>query len=150
MIPENNLSICLQEFTVIYTKDTGSVGYSNVCLIPTQKKNARSWNIVQQVVLFPTPDNIYQCVYDFTNVVFPSEYVISFDGPVQGIAMLSNRPTSLNIELIMTYTYDFKTRKLIFTFTLPCHLKRQTSAWLFLFISDCDGPCPPNQCCPIE
>jgi Tfp pilus assembly protein PilW len=149
MIPDTNLSICLQEFQVRYTWDTGHVGYSNVCLIPTQKKAARSWNIVQQVILSPTPESIYECVYDFTDVVVPSEYKISFDGPAQGIAMLSNRATSLNIEQIMTYTYDFQKRKLVLTFRLPCQLKRQTSAWIFVYISDCTGQCPPNQCCPV-
>lgn len=135
-IVSNNLPICLQRFQVSYTGDLGVVKYSNVCLYPTFTPGSRSWNFVQQVELTPTQQNFYTFTYDFTNVIFPPEYIISFTGPVQGVMTIGNSVTSINVQKYMSYTYNFFDRTIEFTLQLPCVLKRTAFCMLNLFIND--------------
>ena len=131
-----NLPICLQKFSVSYANALGDVMYSNVCLYPTSIPRARSWNFVQQVVLTPTDTKSYTFTYDFTNVVFPPEYVITFEGPAQGTATIGNATQILNLQRHLTYDYDFATRTVVFHLELPCELTRQVYCLLNIFISD--------------
>lgn len=138
-IQDNNLAIYLQNFSVSYSDNTGIVPYSNVAILPTFNLLRRSWNITQQAILQKNI-KIYRFEYDFSLIILPPEYSISFEGPLQGTVIIGDRKEEINLYKYMTYTYNFELRKLYFSFKIPCKLEEDTYVFFDMFINDA-GTC---------
>lgn len=134
-IPDTNLPIFLQNFVITYDDATGDAIYSTVSINPTNNKLARAWNIVHQAILQPGVQT-FRFTYDFTGVVLPPNFYITFKGPIQGTGYIGRSCRSLNLQRQMTYAYDFSARKLVFTLEVPKPLKKEQYVWLDMYIDD--------------
>ena len=108
-------------------------------LLPTSTPFARSWSITLQCTLFPQEqkNRIYDFDYDFSEVVFdPNRFVVSFNGPVQGVAFIGENKDVINLQHNLTYTYNFEQRKLSFSLRIPCSIHEPTTSFLNMYIDD--------------
>jgi hypothetical protein len=137
MISANNLPIYLQNFTIQFEHNSGRVSYANVGIIPTENKFARSWNLTVSAVLLQQQSRNYVMTCDFSKVILPRQYVISFTGPVQGVASLG-RQKNVNIQRFVNYTYDSLKKILMFHISMPCDIVKNTDVLFNLYMNDGD------------
>lgn len=78
---QNNLSYYFQNYTVTFTKETGSINFSTAGVIPSNVVGKRVAVLQAQGSIMKTDDGIHEIVYDFSKVQSP--YNIILEGPVQ-------------------------------------------------------------------
>lgn len=144
MIPEQNLPIYIQNFTV-NIKNTFPL-YALVSLLPSNVKNARVVNLVLSStnLQIKQENGIINVEYDFKEVD-NAGYRITIEGSFNGQLQLNME--ILNPEKHIKYVYDRTSMILRMMIYVPRKLWYATNLTLFynLFINDCSNP-NNNQC----
>jgi len=110
IIPDNNLPIFLQKYTVAITD--GAVSWALLSANPSNTPQARVWSFQLNGTLSYTTRDAYVIEYNLDNVE-TGGYVISFEGQPIGSLILSNKAYVVN-QKNLTFTYeDTRTQKRI-------------------------------------
>lgn len=112
-IPENNLPIYLQNYTVtILSGDetSGSVDYSTVGIIPSNVQKKRVWNIRLSGTLQPQNDE-YIFLFNFENVDYDA--MVSFEDKISGSLNICDRILDISKNGYFLYSTEFKTLSII-------------------------------------
>ena len=105
-IPQNNLPIYLQEYTVSVLgnltsldctvapeDEVGTIQYSTLGVIPSNKKDARVWDLKASGTLKPH-DKDYIIHYDLSKVDYKGE--VTFESPLSGVITVCGRVISIS------------------------------------------------------
>ena len=112
-IPQNNLPIYLQNYTVtILSGDetSGSVDYSTVGIIPSNVQKKRVWNIRLSGTLEPQKDE-YIFLFNFENVDYDS--IVTFENKISGSFNICDRILDISKNGYFLYSTQFKTLSII-------------------------------------
>ena len=105
-IPQNNLPIYLQEYTVSVLgnltsldctvapeDEVGTIQYSTLGVIPSNKKDARVWDLKASGTLKPH-DKDYIIHYDLSKVNYDGK--VTFENPLSGVITVCGRVISIS------------------------------------------------------
>lgn len=116
VIPNNNLSVCVQAYQWKFVNNTGNITWATTCAIPSNIPTKRVWNI-------NLSGNINKKSYkhilkgDF-NKVKTFGYNITFEGPIQGTITIDGKV--LDANKYINWNYDDKKQIMIWTITNLC------------------------------
>lgn len=112
-IPENNLPIYLQNYTVSIlsgNEKSGTVDYTTVGIIPSNVSGKKVWNFKVSGTLQPQTDE-YIFLFDFQNVNYDAK--ISFEDKISGSLNICGRVLDISKNGYFTYSSKFKTLSII-------------------------------------
>lgn len=146
VIPVNNIPVYLQKYTIHILDEKsqerkGDVQYGTVGALPSNKREARVWDIKLTGQLEPNVEK-YKIVYDFSNVNYKYKEQISFENDISGTFRICGH--MLDASKIMSYEYSDENSTLsliIDTKKWGFRLKRKV---LFSFSINVDDS---SQCC---
>lgn len=147
VIPVNNIPVYLQKYTIHILDESsldkkGDVQYGTVGALPSNKREARVWDINLTGQLEPNVEK-YKIVYDFSNVNYRYKEQISFENDISGTFRICGH--MLDASKIMSYEYSDENSTLsliIDTKKWGFRLKRKV---LFSFSINVDDDA--SQCC---
>ena len=140
-IPDNNLIICLQKYTVaIDQQKEKHIRFSNTCLVPSFQEEKRTWQFILSAdVKDLTTDTEYvRIMYDFSNV--DSKIRVSFSFPMEGTISWNNKLYSTGNCDTYSWNYDTRTVELFLKVRNFKHQKQYQKLFFNIYIKD------PTQC----
>lgn len=122
-IPENNLPIYFQQFTVSFLPpETGTLSWSLLSANPSNREYYRVWSFQLNGILAYTTRDTYIIEYNLDNVQTDG-YVISFEGDCIGTITISNVLFVINNKTLkFTYEDDEDTSRKRITLELDARL----------------------------
>jgi len=106
VIPNNNLPICIQAYQWEFVNNTGNVIWASSCAIPSNIPTKRVWNFNLSGNIKKL-SNKYVLVGDFSKVN-TYEYIITFEGPIQGTIIMNGKV--LDANKYINWNYDEKNK----------------------------------------
>ena len=146
VIPVNNIPVYLQKYTIHILDETslekkGNVQYGTVGALPSNKREARVWDIKLTGQLEPDVEK-YKIVYDFSNVNYKYKEQISFENDISGTFRICGH--MLDASKMMTYEYSDENSTLsliIDTKKWGFRLKRRVLFSFSINVDDSSGCC---------
>lgn len=142
----NNLTISLQNVLCRFMNPrVGSISYTTVALLPSNKRFFRVWNFQISGIFYPQlNDDQDMIVFDFSNVDYKNKQGITFEGPVQGTITIGKKCLYNSQEWIPPYGYylDSEKNMLSFSILLSRH-KTNKTFFINLFLNDTTPPLSP-------
>jgi len=155
-IPQNNLPIYLQEYTVSVLgnltsldcsvspeKEVGTIQYSTLGVIPSNKKDARVWDLKASGTLKPH-DKDYIIHYDLSKVNYDGK--VTFENPLSGVITVCGRVISISKKNATWFPCEAtKTVSIIIDQSRwGFSIKKETPFSMDIQLDDSD--CPPCYC----